>query len=247
MTKPVLGVLGGMGGLASAEFVKTIYELSGAQSRREQDEPALVMYSDPAFPDRTEAFLRGETQPVLTRLIDALELLDRMGASQFVICCFTIHYLLPQLPGALRERIISLPDVTFSAVESLKKPHLVISSTGTIKLGLLQQHPRWQEAKNYFVFPTDDEQREMHELIYEVKLNRNLKEASEFVQRTMKDHHVDSFVAACSEIHLLAKQFGASSEQQRCYGCTDPLSIIAGNVVEQNHYSDRALLGQGSD
>ena len=87
----------------------------------------------------------------------------------------------------------------------------------------------------------------MHELIYEVKLNRNLKEASEFVQRTMKDHHVDSFVAACSEIHLLAKQFGASSEQQRRYGCIDPLSIIASNVVEQNHYSDRALLGQGSD
>ena len=70
MTKPVLGVLGGMGGLASAEFVKTIYELSGAESHLEQDEPALVMYSDPAFPDRTEAFLRGETQLILTGLID---------------------------------------------------------------------------------------------------------------------------------------------------------------------------------
>jgi len=45
---------------------------------------------------------------------------------------------------------------------------------------------------------------------------------------------VDSFVAACSEIHLLAKQFGPSSEQQRRYGCLDPLSIIAWNVVEQN-------------
>jgi len=233
MSRPVLGVLGGMGGLASAEFVKTIYELSGEGSRREQDEPVVVMYSDPAFPDRTEAFLRGETQPILTKLIDALELLDRMGASQFVICCITIHYLLPQLPGALRERIISLPDVIFSAVESLKKPHLVISSTGTIKLGLLQRHPGWEEAQNYFVFPTEDEQRQMHELIYEVKLNRNLKEANAFVQRMMKDHHVDSFVAACSEIHLLAKQFGPSSEQRR-YGCIDPLSIIAWNVVEQN-------------
>jgi aspartate racemase len=234
MSKPVLGVLGGMGGLASAEFVKTIYELSGEGLRREQDEPVVVMYSDPAFPDRTEAFLRGETQPILTRLIDALELLDRMGASQFVICCITIHYLLPQLPDALRERIISLPDVIFSAVESAKKPHLVISSTGTIKLGLLQRHPHWEEFKNYFVFPTDDEQRQMHELIYEVKLNRNLKEASGFVQTMMKHHRVDSFVAACSEIHLLAKQFGTSSEQQRRHGCIDPLSIIAWNLVEQN-------------
>ena len=234
MNKPVLGVLGGMGGLASAEFVKTIYELSGEESRQEQVGPVVVMYSDPTFPDRTEAFLRGETQPILTRLIDALELLDRMGASHFVICCMTIHYLLPQLPSALRERIISLPDVIFSAVESLKKPHLVISSTGTIKLELLQQHPRWQYTQNYFVFPSEAEQRQMHDLIYEVKLNRNLKEAGGFVQRMLEHHHVDSFVAACSEIHLLAKQFEPSSAQQRRYGCIDPLSIIAGNVVEQN-------------
>src|ERR1041384_241103 len=89
--KPVLGVLGGMGGLASAEFVKTVYELSGEICRREQDGPVVVMYSDPAFPDRTEAFLRGETKPILTKLIDALELLRGMGASQFVICCMTIH------------------------------------------------------------------------------------------------------------------------------------------------------------
>src|SRR5215510_14138151 len=104
MRKPVLGVLGGMGPLASAEFAKTIYELSGEISMREQAAPVVLMYSDPAFPDRTEAFLRGETQPLLTRLIKALELLCSMGASQLVICCMTIHYLLPQVPGALRER-----------------------------------------------------------------------------------------------------------------------------------------------
>jgi aspartate racemase len=236
MRKPVLGVLGGMGGLASAEFVKTVYEITGEVCRREQDAPAVLMYSNPAFPDRTEAFLRGETQPILTRLIDALQLLDRMGASQFVICCMTIHYLLPQLPSALRERIISLTDVIFSSVESLKKKHLVISSTGTIKLELLQRHPRWEEARNYFVFPSEAEQRQMHDLIYEVKLNRNLSEARLFVETLLARHRVDSFIAACSEIHLLAKQFEPSSARQRYYGCIDPLSIIAWNVAEQNRH-----------
>jgi len=229
MRKPVLGVLGGMGGLASAEFVKTVYELSGEVCRQEQDAPAVVMYSDPAFPDRTEAFLRGETEPILAKLIDALELLDRMGASQFVIACMTIHYLLPQLPGTLRERIISLTDVIFSSVEASKKKHLVISSRGTIKLELLQRHPRWQQAQHHFVFPSETEQSQMHDLIYEVKLNRNLREACQFVEKLMRRHNVDSFVAACSEIHLLAKQFAPSA-------CIDPLSIIAWNVVGKNKY-----------
>ena len=236
MGKPVLGILGGMGGLASAEFVKTIYELSGEVSPREQAAPVVLMYSDPTFPDRTEAFLRGEMQPLLTRLIDALQLLCDMGASQLVICCMTIHYLLPEVPGALRERIISLTDVIFSSVESLKKKHLVISSTGTIKLELLQRHPRWEQARNYFVFPSEAEQRQMHDLIYEVKLNRNLLEARLFVETLLARHRVDSFIAACSEIHLLAKQFVPSSPEQRGYGCIDPLAIIAWKLVEQNKY-----------
>jgi aspartate racemase len=229
----MLGVLGGMGPLASAEFVRTIYELSGEVCRQEQDAPVVLMYSDPAFPDRTEAFLRGETQPVLTRLIDALELLCGMGASQVVIACMTIHYLLPQVPSALRERIISLTDVIFSSVESLKKKHLVISSIGTIKLELLQRHPRWEEARHYFVFPSEAEQRQMHDLIYEVKLNRNLLEARLFVETLLARHRVDSFVAACSEIHLLAKQFAPSGPRQHGYGCIDPLALIARQVVEQ--------------
>jgi aspartate racemase len=234
--RPVLGVLGGMGGLASAAFVKTIYEFSGEVAPREQDEPVVLMYSDPSFPDRTEAFLRGETQPLLTRLIDALELLGDMGASQIVICCMTLHYLLPQVPGALRERIISLTDVIFSSVESLKKKHLVISSRGTIKLELLQRHPRWEQAQHYFVFPSEAEQLQMHDLIYEVKLNRNLLEARLFVETLLARHCVNSFVAACSEIHLLARQFAPSGPERRGYGCIDPLAIIARQVVEQTRY-----------
>jgi aspartate racemase len=207
-----------MGGLASAEFVKTVYEISGEIGLREQAAPAVLMYSDPAFPDRTEAFLRGETQPILARLTDALELLCGMGASRAVICCMTIHYLLPELPGALRERIISLTDVLFSSVESVKKKHLVISSIGTIKLELLQRHLRWEQARKYFVFPTE--------------LNRNLVEARLFVETLLARHRVDSFIAACSEIHLLGKQFAPSGPQQRGYGCIDPLTIIARRVVE---------------
>ena len=229
MGKPILGVLGGMGPLASAEFVKTIYEISGDLCAQEQDAPVVLMYSDPAFPDRTEAFLRGENEPLLTRLIDALELLDRMGATQIVIACMTIHYLLPQLPDALRERIISLTDVIFSSVEARKKKQLVISSRGTIKLELLQRHPSWKQARNYFVFPSETEQRQMHDLIYEVKLNRNLLEARLFIETLLVRHGVNSFVAACSEIRLLAKQFAPAN-------CVDPLLVIARQVVEQNRY-----------
>ena len=235
-SKPILGVLGGMGGLASAEFVKTIYEFSGELSAPEQSAPIVLLHSDPTFPDRTKALLNGDSQLLLGKLIEALEFLCVMGASELVICCMTIHYLLPQLPCTLRERIISLADVIFSSVESLKKKHLVICSNGTVRLGLLQRHPHWEQARDYFIFPSEAEQQRMHDLIYDMKLNRNLLEARLFVESLLESHRVDSFVAACSEIHLLAKQFAPSNREQRGYGCIDPLTIIARQMVEEHQY-----------
>ena len=228
----MLGVLGGIGALASAEFVKTIYEFSGELSGPEQEAPIVLLHSDPTFPDRTEALLRGDSQLLLAQFIEALEFLCAMGASQLVICCMTIHYLLPQLPGPLRERIISLPDVIFSSVESLQKKHLVICSSGTVKLGLLQQHPRWEHVQKFLLFPSEAEQQQMHDLIYKVKLNRNLLETRLFIESLLARHRVDSFVAGCSEIHLLTKQLAHADGEQRGYGCIDPLTIIARQMVE---------------
>lgn len=56
----LLGVLGGMGPLASAEFVNTVYRLN--MTEPEQQAPALVLRSDPSIPDRTAAILSGDTQ-----------------------------------------------------------------------------------------------------------------------------------------------------------------------------------------
>lgn len=232
----VLGVLGGMGPLASAEFVKTIYEYSGELHGREQESPLVVVYSDPSFPDRTEALLRGEDTLLLERLVESLERLRALGASQVVICCMTIHYLLPRLPPALRELVIPLTDVIFERVESLRKRHLVICSSGTQRLGLLQAHARWERAKDYLIFPGEADQERLHGLIYEVKRNRGIGRARSFVESLMSAHGVDSFVAACSEIHILSKLFTDSGGGRAGYGCVDPLSIIAKQVAERHLY-----------
>ncbi len=232
----VLGVLGGMGPLASAEFVRTIYEYSGRAHQSDQESPRVVLYSDPSIPDRTEALLRGEGEEVLERLVESLGRLRALGATRIVICCMTIHYLVPRLPRDLRERIIPLADVIFERVESLRKRHLVICSSGTRRLGLLEAHARWRHAMDYLIFPGDAEQHELHSLIYEVKRNRGVGRACSFIESLLSAHRVDSFVAACSEIHLLTKAFEQSGGGQPRYGCVDPLSIIARQVAEQHLY-----------
>lgn len=227
----VLGILGGMGPLSSAEFLKTIYQ-HPPENEREQDSPAVMVYSDPDFPDRTEAFLKGDDDVVLEKLVEALTCLLSMGATRIVICCVTIHYLLPRLPDELRSRIISVLDVIFDQLSGCQQKHLLISSTGTQKLKLFQSHEQWDSAQDLIVFPDERDQHQMHALIYQLKHNRCVDEAGSFLELMLTKYELNAFIAGCSEVHLLSKHFLMDRERRRQFKSIDPFAFIAKRLSE---------------
>lgn len=229
----VLGVLGGMGPLASAEFVKTVYECSGRAREREQEAPALVVYSDPTMPDRTTALRAGGDEVLLGRLTEALELLSRLGASRIVICCMTIHYLLPRLRPELRGRVIPLTDVILARLRLIRGRHLLVCSNGTREMRLFEGHGRWAQCADHVVFPDEADQHRIHELIYEVKRNRAVNRTASYLQSLLDKYRVESFIAGCSEIHLVAKRFMGGGAGRKGYGCVDPFLILAEEVVRR--------------
>jgi aspartate racemase len=231
--KNCLGVVGGMGPLASAEFLRTIYEYSLAD-RPEQDAPVVMLYSDPTVPDRTEAFLKGGDEPVLAQLNEALQCLVNLGAAKIVICCMTSHYLLPRVPASLRGRVISMLDVIFERVaEGPRRRRLVFCSNGTRKLRLFENHSRWEQFKDCIVFPDEQDQRRIHdEIIYPIKRAPALGEFASSFQSLLAKYEVDSFIAGCSEIHLLAKYFITHAEGQKAVGWIDPLDTVARELAE---------------
>ena len=227
-----VGIVGGMGPLSSAEFLKSIYE--HCREGREQQFPSVVMYSDPSFPDRTEAFLNGTTEVVLDRLNESLRSLIADGASSIVLCCVTLHYLLPRLSTELRQPIVSLLDVIFEQLASTRRKHLLICSNGTRQLNLLESHPGWENVKQYVVLPEEkDQHRIHHDLIYPIKNNPNLSEMMPTLESLLAKYKVDAFIAACTEVHLLAKHLAASNGQYRRYSYIDPLSILAKAIAEK--------------
>lgn len=205
--------------MASAEFLKTVYEYGIGEN--EQDAPVVFMYSDPTFPDRTDSFLAGESELLLERLTEALQCLADAGASRFVICCMTIHHLLPSLPVHLSARVISLLDVIFSNLEREPRRHLLLCSNGTRELELFQQHAQWEKHKSQIVLPDDDDQNKIHrELIYPIKKHPDFRRLKPLLETLLQRYEVDDIIAGCTEIHVLAKHVDG-------YGCLDPLTIIA--------------------
>ena len=86
MLDKVLGVLGGMGPLASAQFMLRLTLLTPAD--RDQDHIPAVLWSDPRVPDRGAAGKPGGADP-LPALLAGIEGLKRAGCGAIVIPCNT--------------------------------------------------------------------------------------------------------------------------------------------------------------
>ncbi|HEX4603314.1 MAG TPA: amino acid racemase [Candidatus Angelobacter sp.] len=228
----VWGILGGMGPLASAEFVNTIYqETIGG---REQESPCVILLSDPTMPDRTEYLLKGHGDILLERLSSGLESLVAMGATRIVICCMTIHPLIPRLRPELRKKIISLVDVTLEAVLRRRSRHLLLCTTGTRKLELFEQHPLWTRARPLVVMPGDDDQKSIHQMLYEIKSRQEIMRYVPFLEDLMNKYGARAYIAGCTEMHLVAKAHEQFGGRDRREFCIDPLAeiipMMRGNV-----------------
>ena len=220
----VWGIVGGMGPLASAEFVNSIYRDTAGCT--EQESPTVILLSDPTVPDRTECLLNGRHDILLQKLTGSVETLLAMGATRIIVCCLTIHPLIHQLPPGLREKIVSLVDLTLDAVQRSRSRHLLLCTTGTKKLRLFQQHRLWDETQHKVVLPDDQDQDAIHQMLYEIKNQREAITYIPFVEGLMKKYEVSSYIAGCTEMHIVAKAHEQFSGHDRREFCIDPLTEV---------------------
>lgn len=222
--RDIWGILGGMGPIASAEFLTSIYRES--VSGPEQESPVVILISDPTIPDRTECLLNGNDEVLVDRLCAGVGQLLSMGATKIVICCVTIHALLPRLPLRWRERIVSLVDLTLAAVLESQKKHLLLCTNGTRRLELFERHPLWTVAKRKIVTLDEDDQRTLHRLIYEIKGQQESSLSHRLLEELMYKYGVQSYIAGCTEMHVLAKTYERARGCNRREFCIDPLTEV---------------------
>ena len=229
-SRQLWGIVGGMGPLASAEFVKTIYEL--CPEDQEQLAPSLILWSDPRIPDRTDCILDGRQDLLLEKLTEGLERLVACAVTDIVICCVTIHQVTDMLPRALRSRIISLPDVIFEAVLDNHMRYLLLCTNGTRKVGLFERHRLWGSTHGRIVLPSERDQELIHKLIYRIKRCQHCAQDVEFLSELVRNYKVDSFIAGCTEIHVLVRDYGLARGFAQAGPCLDPLMVVAGMISQ---------------
>jgi aspartate racemase len=108
----MIGVLGGMGPLATVDFFAKVVAATPAQD--DAGHVPLLIHSDPRIPGRPAALLHGGPSP-LPALMAARDRLIAAGVQGLVMACNTAHYW----HGALREGCdLPFPSIVDTACEA---------------------------------------------------------------------------------------------------------------------------------
>lgn len=132
-----LGVLGGMGPAASAEFMMRLTARTPA--RRDQDHIPTILWSDPTVPDRSTSVRRGDDLP-LPYLQAGIRGLVNCGCDHIVIPCNTAHFWFHEL----EKMDVAITHIVDSVADRLRELGVVnttiavMGTQGTIELGLYQ-------------------------------------------------------------------------------------------------------------
>jgi aspartate racemase len=107
-TRGVIGVLGGMGPLATVDFLQKL--IAATPSTCDQDHVPVVVSSIAQIPDRVAAF-RSEGASPLAAMVSSGQRLIRAGAGLIVVPCNTAHLWFSELQAALQLPMLHMVDV----------------------------------------------------------------------------------------------------------------------------------------
>ncbi|MEC5319859.1 amino acid racemase [Brenneria populi subsp. brevivirga] len=161
-----LGILGGMGPLATLDLQQKILSATPAQS--DQDHVPTVVWNVPQIADRQRA-LAGDGPSPLPQLLNALAGLNRAGVNHIAIPCNTAHHWYDALAAASQAPLLHIADITAQAVAAQAvaaqeaRPAAIglIATRGTLDAGWYQTRfarlgievitPSAEELRQWFV------------------------------------------------------------------------------------------------
>ena len=185
--KKVIGILGGMGPLATADLFRKITEHTAAAC--DQAHPRVCIDSNTNIADRTAALLHGGADPV-PEMVKSAQRLASIGADLLIMPCNTAHNFYDAVAASVSIPVLHMIAITRDALKSRGvKCAGLLATDGTVQTGIYQR--TFEGSGIELLTPDDADQAAVMDIIY------NGVKAGDLA------HNVAAFRAACE--HLLAR------------------------------------------
>jgi aspartate racemase len=237
--KKAVGIIGGMGPMATVELFHNIVKFTDAG--KDSEHIHIYIDNNVNIPDRTASILFGGPSPV-PYIVDSAKKLEQMGAELLAFPCNTLHYYWNEITQKVNVPIINMLEETaiFAREAGYEKVGLLATSA-TVHSGIYEKY--LNRFGIYLILPDDEGQDEIMRLIYDgVKAGAETYNTCEFMKviDRMCEKGASSFILGCTELPIAVYRYGLSMSY------IDPSVILAKTLIRIAGYSLRneKLLGR---
>lgn len=218
-----LGVIGGLGPMATACFLEMITKMTEAQC--DQDHLEILIHSAPYIPDRTAFILgRSKDSPVEPMLKIGKKLAKEVSC--IAIPCITAHYFYRELSENIPAPIIhGIYETGLELQKNGIKRAGLMATDGTIESRIFQD--QLEKMGIEVLLPDERRQQDIMDVIY-----KNLKaglpadmEKFQKVSLQLKDQGAQVILLGCTELSLIKKDVPLGKEY------LDALEVLAQRCV----------------
>lgn len=196
-----LGVIGGMGPLATVKFYDKI--VLNTEAHNDNEHIDLIVLNHSTMPDRTKCIIENKDTEFLNEIKKDLEILERIGIDIVAIPCNTSHYFYDEFKNFTNLRIINMIEETILEIKRRGiKQVAVFGTLGTINSKVYNKYAKKNgiEVKELSL----EDKKTVMDIIYKIKETNNLesKDFVEILNRYCNDKTIG--IIACTELSLLA-------------------------------------------
>ncbi|WP_313961923.1 aspartate/glutamate racemase family protein [Parvimonas micra] len=195
-----LGVIGGMGPLATVKFYDKVVLNTDAHNDNEHID--LVVLNHSTMPDRTRCIIEKKDLEFLNVIKKDLEILDNIGVDVVAIPCNTSHYFYDEFSKYTNLKIINMIEETILEIKRRGVKQVAVFGT----IGTLNSKVYDKYAQKYGIEVkelSDEDKNSVMDIIYKIKETNNL-ENKEFIEILNKYCDKDTIgIIACTELSLL--------------------------------------------
>ncbi|MEN6370145.1 MAG: amino acid racemase [Thermotogota bacterium] len=202
MNRPkTVGVIGGMGPAATAEFFRRL--IIATPATRDDQHLRVLIDSDPRIPARTAAILHGGPDPA-PRLREIARGLEAAGAELLTMPCNTAHAYLNAIRDAVSIPVLDMLEEATAKIE--KGPVGLLATTATVRLGLYQDVGRRRGLD--VLVPDEERQADVTHVIAALKAYpapEPLRKDIGRVVGTLQASGARAILVGCTELSLLGR------------------------------------------
>lgn len=219
-----VGVLGGLGPKATADFMDLVIDNTDVTC--DQEHVDMIVSNHATIPDRTAYILDNTKDNPVPYLINDAKMLESCGCNFLVMPCNTSHFMYDEISRSVNIPIINMPYEVSKIVNNNPRVHRVgiMATLGTLNSKVYE---RYLEKEIYY--PDDSVNNEVMDLIYN-KVKKGISVSKKEFYDVANKYFLagcDLIITGCTELSVIVRDNDLYEDNR----IIDSLKVLADKTI----------------